>query len=371
MAAKSKSKKISKKPVPTKKTAAKSKPAPKQAISKKSIKGAIAKAKKTATKAIKGAAPKAKAKAKSAVKAIKSKVSAKATSTFKAVKAAAPKKAAVKQVAAKAVQAIKAKAPKASPKNDLSKHLGRFMWWELLTTDIQASTDFYSSVFGWKTKSSDMGDGNEYVHLTASGLEFGGITASQTPGTHWMPCVAVADIDETVTAARGLSAKILAGPMPIPGTGRYAVIGDPVGGSISVLQPEKAPALDPAAKRKPTQIDWTELITNELDKGGEFYAQLFNWNRSTMPMGELGEYHMFNQGDAPAAGMTQAPPESGLESGWLSYVTVPNIEATLAKAEKAGATVKLPITPAPGIGQMAIFADPLGGVIGLVQPEKK
>jgi uncharacterized protein len=51
---------------------------------------------------------------------------------------------------------------------------------------------------------------------------------------------------------------------------------------------------------------------------------------------------------------------------WMGYVTVENLEASLAKATELGAEVHKGITTIP-MGRFAIIGDPQGAIIGLWQ----
>ena len=45
---------------------------------------------------------------------------------------------------------------------------GRFVWYELLTTDLAAAREFYSRVVGWQTMDAQM-SGHDYWMFTAGG----------------------------------------------------------------------------------------------------------------------------------------------------------------------------------------------------------
>ena len=46
---------------------------------------------------------------------------------------------------------------------------GKFVWYELMTTDVQDAGAFYGKVFGWTV------EGEGYVHINAGGQSIGGI----------------------------------------------------------------------------------------------------------------------------------------------------------------------------------------------------
>jgi predicted enzyme related to lactoylglutathione lyase len=85
----------------------------------------------------------------------------------------------------------------------------------------------------------DMGPGGTYHVINRGGVDRGGVTAHLLPGTspHWLPYVAVDDVDATIARARQQGGKI---PMPaedIPGVGRLGVLQDPTGAVLALLKP--------------------------------------------------------------------------------------------------------------------------------------
>lgn len=62
----------------------------------------------------------------------------------------------------------------------------------------------------------------------------------------------------------------------------------------------------------------------------------------------------------------EAPSE---KAAWMVYVTVDDVDACIAKVEKAGGRVLSPPTDMPGVGRMSTIADPNGGTISLITYE--
>ncbi len=121
---------------------------------------------------------------------------------------------------------------------------GRFVWYELMTTDPSAAVAFYGHVVGWKTQPFGEG-GDPYLMWVAGQGPLGGVMrlpeAASKMGapSHWMAHVEVADVDATVVEARRLDAKVFVEPTDIPTIGRFAVLADPFGATISVLKSAK------------------------------------------------------------------------------------------------------------------------------------
>lgn len=115
---------------------------------------------------------------------------------------------------------------------------GAFCWSELATRDTVAATQFYTALFGWKTKVSDAA-GIPYTHWRNDGVDIGGMMAMNEQWgpipPHWMNYVAVTNCDEMVAKASGLGGKVCVPATDIPNTGRFAVLQDPQGAMFSVI----------------------------------------------------------------------------------------------------------------------------------------
>jgi hypothetical protein len=116
---------------------------------------------------------------------------------------------------------------------------GHFFWNELHTSDETKALAFYDKVVGFSHRSMDMGPGGTYHILSKNGVDRGGVTGHLTTGSapHWLPYVAVDDVDETIARARKHGAKI---PMPaedIPTVGRFGILQDPTGAVLAIMKP--------------------------------------------------------------------------------------------------------------------------------------
>lgn len=106
-----------------------------------------------------------------------------------------------------------------------------------------------------------------------------------------------------------------------------------------------------------------EFMSNEPEKCREFYASVLGWEFDDSSM---ADYTLIKTGEEPGGGLMKCPDQ--VPSPALNvYFMVDNIEATLAKACEAGATVLVPKTPIPNVGSYAFFTDPEGICVGLFQ----
>lgn len=117
---------------------------------------------------------------------------------------------------------------------------GAFSWSELMTSDPKAACDFYGKLFGWTVETSDMGSGPYHV-VKVGETSIGGIMG-KPPGapadmpSMWGCYVTVTNVDQTLIAVKKLGGSVLMEPMDVKTVGRMAVIRDPQGAALSVIQ---------------------------------------------------------------------------------------------------------------------------------------
>ena len=133
--------------------------------------------------------------------------------------------------------------------------LGHASWHELVTTDIAAAMHFYQQLFGWSLMTDmDMGPQGVYRMFGPEGAPapFGGMyVRGEQPGPMWLPYIRVADARPATKKAASLGAKIIYGPVQVPGGG-WISMGFDLQGVMFALHsvPGKATAPKPASKAK-------------------------------------------------------------------------------------------------------------------------
>ena len=182
---------------------------------------------------------------------------------------------------------------------------GRFVWYELLTTDSDAARDFYTKVVGWGT-TIWKNDANDYVMWTVGEQPIGGVmklpeeALAQGARPLWLPYVQVPDVDASNDQAVGLGAKSLVAPTDIPTIGRFAMLADPQGATFAIFKPE-GDTPGPDGPTKPGQFSWHELATTDYEAALGFYSELFGWTKvESMDMGEAGIYQVYGRGGGGA-----------------------------------------------------------------------
>jgi len=111
---------------------------------------------------------------------------------------------------------------------------------------------------------------------------------------------------------------------------------------------------------------WVDLGSPDLEASKAFYRGLFGWDTPAGPP-EAGGYSVCGLGGKTVAGLgPKMMPEA--PTVWMTYVNVDSADDTVAKVTAHGGTVFFGPTDVMDVGRMAIFADPLGAVLGLWQP---
>ncbi len=114
----------------------------------------------------------------------------------------------------------------------------------------------------------------------------------------------------------------------------------------------------------PNPLCHFELMTNDPQKCKDFYGKIFDWQFDDQSM---PGYTLINAGAEPTGGIFPKPPEAPVVCANL-YFSVDDIEALVAKVTELGGSIIVPKTPIPGVGYFAMFADPEGIVVGVMQP---
>lgn len=112
-----------------------------------------------------------------------------------------------------------------------------------------------------------------------------------------------------------------------------------------------------------------DLTIPNADAVRDFYAAVAGWKAEPVDMEGYHDYCMFPPGgDVPAAGICHARgPNANLPPQWLIYITVPDLDRSLASCLAAGGAVVAPVREMGG-GRMAVIRDPAGAVAALYQP---
>jgi uncharacterized protein len=243
---------------------------------------------------------------------------------------------------------------------------GRFVWYDLMSADTEASKRFYTEALGWGTRVDRPLMGVEgrppYTMWTAREVPIAGLVPMNE--THWLGYVAVENVDRAVAQAKSLGSDLVFGPEEIPQVGRFAVISDPQATTVAVFQSIHG-ASPPVAPRV-LEFSWHELATTDWRAAMNFYNAIFGWETiSENDMGPLGTYAIFGLHGVPCGGMFDK--SAAMPSAGCYYVRVHDVHDAANKVlQHAGQVIYGP-AEVPGGGWIAHCRDVTGGLFAVHQ----
>lgn len=115
-----------------------------------------------------------------------------------------------------------------------------------------------------------------------------------------------------------------------------------------------------------------EIYAHDAKKLAAFYSNLFDWTIEDMPG---MDYHYVKTVDTDEQGMATKPgaingglvvrPAGYEDKGWINYINVDGLDASVKRAQDLGAKVMKPRAPVPGMGWFAMLVDPQGNTFAL------
>ena len=247
--------------------------------------------------------------------------------------------------------------PAITPTPTGQHQVGKFVWFDLLTEDVQGAQNFYSELFGWRVE----GQSSDYIVIYAGDKPIGGIAPHESKDSEvleslWLASLSVENVDRAVSATKSRYGKVLDGPFDVKGRGRMAVIQDPEGAELILLRAAGGDPVDEAVKSG--EWLWVDLFTRDAKTANEFYGSLAGYTAQTVKTEEDNSYNLLKKDDRAFAGVVEIPWED-VEPNWLPYVKVDDLEGTISLAENLGGVLILRLE------NVAVIADPTGGVFGI------
>ena len=249
-------------------------------------------------------------------------------------------------------------------------HIGKVIFVELVTPDIEVAKQFYADLFGW-TFHDIQANGTAYAEAFLDGRQVAGLIHKNIPaGAHrqpaWLSFISVRDVDVAKKTALQNGAKVLFEPHSFPSRGREAVFADPQGAVFAVLASSSGDPPDDLAV--PGEWIWSSLITTDPDSDAAFYQTLFNYEVFDLPS-DKGAQHLLLASDNYARASANSLPESkpDIHPHWLNFVHVEDTLKMAAKVVALGGRVLVEPRLDRHGGKVAIVADPMGAVFGLLE----
>ncbi len=246
----------------------------------------------------------------------------------------------------------------------------RFVWYELMTTDIESAKAFYANVVGWGARDASTPI-LAYNLFTVGGVPVTGMTklpddarrAGAAP--HWVGYVGVDDLDAAVGRIKQFGGAVRVPPTEAPDISRFSIVADPQSATLALVKGMKPGREQSPGLGAPGRIGWHELIAADGEKAFAFYSQVFGWQKADAHVGAMGTYQQFSAGGETIGGMFTKPPMLPFPF-WLYYFNVIDIEGATKRVEAGGGEILYGPTEAPGGAWIVHCADPQGALFALL-----
>lgn len=219
---------------------------------------------------------------------------------------------------------------------------GRFVWYELLTTDMPSAAAFYADVVGWAVQDVSSPE-LAYTLLIAGNAPVVGLMNLPEEGVRmgamprWLGYIAVDDMDATAAQIRRLGGAILVSPTD-SNIGRIAVVADPQGAIFALVTGLTYGASQPSGSDQPGRVGWHELLAEDRRRIFPFYGELLGWQQPTAGTDPAGVYELFSVAGQTIGGMlTKLPSVS--QACWLHYFNVDDVGAAARRVNVRGGRV--------------------------------
>lgn len=247
-------------------------------------------------------------------------------------------------------------------------------WVELHTSDQQAAGSFYAEVLGWGIDTTPISDdGDVYLIGHKDGDNIAGIAALMTDiqdhPPFWAVYLAADDVDAATAKVEAAGGKVDMEPFDVMSFGRMSAVQDPSGARINLWQGRDS--IGSVRANEPGAPVWNELVTAEVDKALPFYAEVLGMGSeasSMEPMPDGSTYMIITDVNGRQVAGATTPPMPGLPPHWNVYFQVEDVDATVAKVAELGGKALAPAFDVPGVGRMAVLADPQGGMFNVMAP---
>ncbi|MDX2163239.1 MAG: VOC family protein [bacterium] len=112
---------------------------------------------------------------------------------------------------------------------------------------------------------------------------------------------------------------------------------------------------------------WFDLTVEGAESVRDFYQKVIGWSAEPVDMGDYSDYSMKNpDGDVVAGIVHKRGVNAALPSVWMVYITVKNLDESLAACTANGGTILVP-TREMGGSRFTVIQDPAGAVCTLFE----
>lgn len=211
---------------------------------------------------------------------------------------------------------------------------GKFVWFDLYSTDMTACENFYDGLFGW-----DFQRTNDYIPrvktIYANSRPIGNLIGrdSEPGNSQWLSSMATENVDRTMELAEDNGGEQFRPPHDLPNRGRVGVIIDPQGAAFALVT---SPIGDPV-DTMPTPNMWlgAELWTTDVEGSARFYQAVAGYDVKVVQVHDKVEYRVLSRKGKRRGGIVSIP-WKGMKPEWVPYIAVADVAAIVKQVPGLG-----------------------------------
>jgi uncharacterized protein len=252
---------------------------------------------------------------------------------------------------------------------------GRFIWYGLMTPDMESAKAFYTKLLGWSAPDASIPDPDFTVLNMRSDAVAGFMRLSEEAADMgampmWIGYVGVDDVDATARQVQTLGGIVHVPPTDVPEISRFAIISDPQMATLALFKwrdpsQHKAPQVE-----KSSYVGWHELLAEDWEKAFAFYSAIFGWQKADAEIEATGTYQTISIAGQTIGGMFTKPAMVRIPF-WLYYFNVADIDTASDTVKSGGGQIlEGPVEGAGGRWTTRCL-DPQGAMFALQGPRRR
>jgi predicted enzyme related to lactoylglutathione lyase len=120
-------------------------------------------------------------------------------------------------------------------------------------------------------------------------------------------------------------------------------------------------------------VTWRDLTVPNAEETKRFYESVVGWTVQEVDMGDYADFSMCSPetGEAVAGVCHARGMNADFPPHWLPYITVADLDESLARCGELGGKVVVPPRDLGAYGHICVIQDPAGAYAALVMPPEE
>jgi predicted enzyme related to lactoylglutathione lyase len=246
---------------------------------------------------------------------------------------------------------------------------GKFVWADLVTDEVDAARNFYTTLFNLEWREIRAAPETYGLFIT-DGVPVAGLAYHEAPADgagygRWIHYLSVDDVARAQTEVENRGGRTVLSRRSFSDRGEFAIV---MGADQALVGLMRSSSGDPDDYRSiHGEWLWRELYSPDPAASADLYRAVCQCE--VFPREDKENSYFIASQDYLRASINTLGQTKEASAGWLGYVQVADVAATLARAVELGATVIFAPTAEVFDGRLAVIRDPVGGYLGLVHWE--